>query len=229
MSVLIIEVKRNRQSVTQGSATVFINGTAAMTFGDEMYLKNNNGTFTNGFKAATNVRHYGEVIGGWGSITPDSSFILGLLYHPYDLVYHHSDIVRKAILEMDDKLTFNEIEQLRFENSELKEKVTKYENRLQISPSGDDKIDELEEAVENLQYQIKVSNSECRLIDGNAAAVQKEYKAEIERLKADFNRLLSMVRGYCKICKHLECGSLEVPCRNCNKVVKQNYEFKGLE
>jgi len=96
--MLTVEVKRNRTSVTQGSATVYINGKEAITFGDDIYLKNSDGTFTNGFKTVENARHYGEVIGGWGSIKPDSNFILGLLYHPYDHVYHYSEIVRKAIL-----------------------------------------------------------------------------------------------------------------------------------
>jgi hypothetical protein len=101
MAALTFEVKRNRSSVTQGSATVYINGKEAITFGDDMFLENIDGSFTNGFKTVENARHYGEVISGWGSITPDSDFIFGLLYHPYDNLYHHSDIVKKAILAND--------------------------------------------------------------------------------------------------------------------------------
>ena len=33
-------VKRNRISVTQGSATVFLNGVEVITFGDDIYLQN---------------------------------------------------------------------------------------------------------------------------------------------------------------------------------------------
>lgn len=41
------------------------------------------------------------------------------------------------------------LEELQNENQKLKE-------RLQISPYGDDKIDELEEAIENLRFQLKI-------------------------------------------------------------------------
>lgn len=95
--MLTIEVKRNRPSVTQGSATVYINGKEALTFGDDMYLKMKDGTFSSGGRTVEHAQHYGEVIGGYGSIKPDSDFIMGLLYHPLDDVYHHSDIVKKAI------------------------------------------------------------------------------------------------------------------------------------
>lgn len=95
--MLTIEVKRNRQSVTQGDATIYINGEKVLTFGDEMFLQQKDGSFTNGTKTVEHAQHYGEVIGGWGSIKPDSDFIIGLLYHPYDSIYHYSDWVKKAI------------------------------------------------------------------------------------------------------------------------------------
>lgn len=103
MSQLIIEVKRNRPSVTQGSATIYINGEKAIAFGDDMYLRHEDGTFSNGHRTVENAKHYGAVIGGWGSIRPDSSFVLGLLYHPYDNIYHNSDMVKQAIFEMDSQ------------------------------------------------------------------------------------------------------------------------------
>jgi hypothetical protein len=37
--MLTIEVKRSRASVTQGSATVLINGQEIITFNDDMYLR----------------------------------------------------------------------------------------------------------------------------------------------------------------------------------------------
>lgn len=96
--MITIEVKRHRQSVTQGTATVFVNGEEVITFGDDIYLKNNDGTFTNGFKVVGNARHYGEVIYGWGSIKPDSDFILGLTNHPFDNLYHYSDKFKNTII-----------------------------------------------------------------------------------------------------------------------------------
>jgi len=96
-----IEVKRVRHTVTQGQADVYINDEKVMTFGDDMYLKQKDGNFTNGFRTVTDAKHYGEVIGEWGSIKPDSDFIKGLLYHPYDELYHYSDKAIEAILKAD--------------------------------------------------------------------------------------------------------------------------------
>jgi hypothetical protein len=98
-----IEVKRIRPSVTQGEADVYINGEKIISFGDTICLKQNDDNFTDGFRTFKNVKHYGEVIGGWGSIKPDSDFILGLLYHPFDNVYHYSDKFKEAILKADNK------------------------------------------------------------------------------------------------------------------------------
>ena len=93
-----IEVRRRRMSATQGEAAVYINNERILSFNDDMYLKNNDGSFTNGFNTITEAKHYGDVVGGWGSIKPDSAFILGLLYHPYDKVYHYSDRVKDVVL-----------------------------------------------------------------------------------------------------------------------------------
>ncbi len=103
-----IEVKRERASVTQGRAAVYVNDQKIISFGDDIYLDNGDGTFTNGFKTVENVQHYGKVISGWGSITPDSGFIMGLLYHPYDNLYHHSELFKKAILKADGEVKNNE-------------------------------------------------------------------------------------------------------------------------
>lgn len=80
-----IEVKRNRKSVTQGEAEVLINGKEVVTFADEIKMINEGQLF------------YDENIGGYASITPDSDFILGLLYHEADNIYHYSDLVKEAI------------------------------------------------------------------------------------------------------------------------------------
>ena len=92
-----IEVKRSRASVTQGDATVYINGEPAITFHDEMYLRQKDGTFTSWGKIIEHGQFYGEVIGGYGSIKPDSDFIVGALYHPLDNIYHHSDKIKNII------------------------------------------------------------------------------------------------------------------------------------
>lgn len=91
---MTIEVKRIRESVTQGSATIYINGKEVITFRDDMYLDNGDGTFTSAFKTVKNVHHYGKVIQGWGSIIPDSNFILCLLNQ-------YPEIAKKAILEVE--------------------------------------------------------------------------------------------------------------------------------
>lgn len=78
-------VKRERPSVTQGSATVYLNGEKVLTFADEIKLIKDSQTY------------YGENIGGWASTTPDSDFIKGVLFHPLDSVYHYSDKVKEII------------------------------------------------------------------------------------------------------------------------------------
>ena len=87
---LEIEVKRVRPSVTQGYAHVYVNGEKAITFEDRIEMIKDGGTY------------YGELIGGWASITPDSNFIKGVLWHKYDYIYHHSKKV-KDVLERGEK------------------------------------------------------------------------------------------------------------------------------
>lgn len=85
---LEIEVKRRRASVTQGEADVYVNGKKVIAFGDKIELIQEGQPF------------YSEKIGGWASVTPDADFIKGLLWHPFDGYYHHSDRVRE-ILDAD--------------------------------------------------------------------------------------------------------------------------------
>ena len=82
---LRFEVRRARPSVTQGSASVYINGEKVITFRDEIEI------------IKPGERFYGELIGDWASKKPDANFIRGLLFHPYDGVYHYSDGVKKII------------------------------------------------------------------------------------------------------------------------------------
>lgn len=83
-------VKRIRQSVTQGIATVYLNGIEVLTFGDTIELTKDG------------QEYYGEMIGGWASVKPDSEFIRGVLWHPRDNLYHYSDkvdaILRKGMI-----------------------------------------------------------------------------------------------------------------------------------
>ncbi len=81
-------MKRRRASVTQGSADVLINGKKVMSFGDEIVLLKPGDVF------------YGENIGNWASVTPDLQFIIGAIYHPFDNIYHYSNLVKKALEEI---------------------------------------------------------------------------------------------------------------------------------
>lgn len=82
---LEIEVKRRRFSVTQGQADVYVNGEMVISFGDTIEIINNGQPY------------YSEKIGNWASIVPDSKFIGGLLFHPYDDVYHYSEKVKRIL------------------------------------------------------------------------------------------------------------------------------------
>lgn len=82
---LEIEVKRRRFSVTQGQADVYVNGEMVISFGDTIEI------------IEDGQPYYSEKIGNWASTVPDSKFIRGLLFHPFDDVYHYSDKVKKIL------------------------------------------------------------------------------------------------------------------------------------
>lgn len=84
-----IEVKRIRFSVTQGEAAVYINGEKVIQFGDDIQM------------VEPGQKYYGEKIGNWASTVSDADFIKGLLWHPYDDVYHIRDKV-EAILDREE-------------------------------------------------------------------------------------------------------------------------------
>ena len=81
----IIEVKRRRSSVTQGSAHVLVNGIEVADFYDEIKL------------LKKGEHYYGENIDGWASVTPNESFIKGMLFHPFEEHYHMSEKFRKML------------------------------------------------------------------------------------------------------------------------------------
>ena len=75
---LEIEVKRRRFSVTQGQADVYVNGEMVISFGDTIEIINDG--------------------------QPDSMFIRGLLFHPYDDVYHYSEKVKRILDAESERL-----------------------------------------------------------------------------------------------------------------------------
>lgn len=85
---LDITTERVRMSATQGEVKVYINGEYILNFGDEIVLPE---------RGAAPEDYYGDDIGGWRSSKPDSGFVLGLIWHPFDYIYHYSDTVCKAL------------------------------------------------------------------------------------------------------------------------------------
>ena len=82
---LEIEVKRRRPSVTQGEAEVYVNGEKVITFGDTIEI------------IKDGQPYYGEKVGSLASTKPDSDFIKGLLWHPYEQIYHYSEPVKRIL------------------------------------------------------------------------------------------------------------------------------------
>lgn len=80
-------VTRNRQSVTQGSATVYLNGKEIVTFEDPIEL------------VADDQKYFGLKFGSWASTKPDGDFIYEALFHPHEELYHYSDKVREILKE----------------------------------------------------------------------------------------------------------------------------------
>ncbi len=78
-------VKRNRGSVTQGTATVLLNGQEVITFADDITITDEN-----------RGAEYGDIIGGWQSSKPDSAFIKGVLF-PF---FTNTEIIKKRITEI---------------------------------------------------------------------------------------------------------------------------------
>lgn len=78
----VFNVERLRGSVTQGEAAVYCNGQKIVQYGDEMWLRCNNGKLTNGHREIFNdlaPGNYGEIIGGWGSIRSDKHFVKAVI------------------------------------------------------------------------------------------------------------------------------------------------------
>ena len=85
-----IKVVRHRSSVTQGYATVYINDTKIVTFGDDIEI------------IKEGQQYYGDMIGGWASTTPDADFIKGVFNIPCNSEYRDKAIeviIEEAIKE----------------------------------------------------------------------------------------------------------------------------------
>ncbi len=94
LNSLTVTTERVRMSATQGECKVFINGTYIMNFGDHIVLPEQDGDPKN---------YYGADVGGWRSSEPDSAFVLGPIWHPFDFAYHYSDdVCRKLGISRDD-------------------------------------------------------------------------------------------------------------------------------
>lgn len=85
---LDITTERIRGSVTQGEVKVFVNGKYVLNFGDKIVLPE---------RGANPEDYYGDNIGGWRSSGPDSGFVLGLIWHPFDYIYHYSERICKTL------------------------------------------------------------------------------------------------------------------------------------
>lgn len=79
-----ITVERRRSSVTQGMAYVLINGKEVVRFADTIEI------------IPPGADYYGELIGGWASVEPDTSFIKGMIYH-----YNDTAVLKKALDEIE--------------------------------------------------------------------------------------------------------------------------------
>lgn len=89
---------------------------------------------------------------------------------------------------------------------------------------------------ENKALQEKINN-QCDSCACEIANERDRIKADLERVTAerdkavgDLQKLISRLRGKCNFCKNKDHFlKLEEPCVSCNKVIKQSYEFEGLE
>lgn len=79
-----ITVERRRSSVTQGMVDVLVNGEKIMDFGDKIEI------------IPPGEKYYGELIGNWASVEPDTSFIKGMIYH-----YNDTAVLKKALDEIE--------------------------------------------------------------------------------------------------------------------------------
>ena len=84
----LLWMKRRRPSITQSSVSVKILGHSVVNFGDELWLRRADGSVTDGGRILDDAPMYGEIIDGWGSITPDTEFLKAAITKYPDRIAH---------------------------------------------------------------------------------------------------------------------------------------------
>lgn len=64
-----IKVIRKRQSVTNGTVTVYLNGTELATYQDDIRLIEGKGPY------------YSEIVGGYASVVPDDEYVFDAVFN----------------------------------------------------------------------------------------------------------------------------------------------------
>ena len=111
----MLKVERHRRSVTQGEAVVMCCGKELVRYGDDQWLLQKDGKISNGFREKEG-RLYGEIIGGYGSDTPDEDFRRAALVQFTD---------RIARMLEPEKSLLHKIEQAQTQQKHLSSKMEK--------------------------------------------------------------------------------------------------------
>ncbi len=97
----LMRVIRHRSSVCQCTASVTINNKSVVDFGDDLWLRRKDGTLTNGSLELADSPMYGDIIEGWGSITPDEVFRRdAIMQFPAQIEHELNDYGRNRFLEL---------------------------------------------------------------------------------------------------------------------------------
>ncbi len=103
---------------------------------------------------------------------------------------------------------FDTIETLQAENEQLKADCDRFKERLQISPYGDDKIDELDEALENCKFQYEQLKQENEQLRAQVVRVREtliDYKTFLESFQCTCEPSNETYPGvYCERCYRLD-------------------------
>jgi len=95
------------------------------------------------------------------------------------------------------EIVLDTIETLQAENEQLKADCDRFKERLQISPYGDDKIDELDEALENYKFQYEQLKQENEQLQAQVARV-REALTIANNYMPDIGHFCTC--GQCKTC-----------------------------
>jgi predicted nucleic acid-binding Zn-ribbon protein len=88
---------------------------------------------------------------------------------------------------------------------DLKKEVEEYKTRLEISPFGDDKVDELEEACDNLRFQNEKLQEEIKILRENLSENQdlaekslNAYEKIYNQEEDDIKRVIETLKNHLK-------------------------------